>query len=334
MIAFGADGVSAGVVFGLFFGEALWAGMCARRRSHFLCLAKESNQRKATPLAATLRFAAGNLRCSRPGCAAELTARLQRSAQTAAASQSTMRMHPAVHSRTPPTALLGASRGEGETARAIAAPGPGLIGAAAARGGDLLPLPRAGRGRSATAAGPHPRLPPAGEGAIPAANHRTRALREHKAERSNGRRADFTSPLAVPRSAGCGAGVAAQHAALRALTRCGCLSGESEANKASSAAPPRTRASQVAPQGTRPVGSPFLWLLSFGETKESDCAAGRTSRPAAHPETQAPIKADAIPARKPNNLAPNHAIAGHPSHAHWIPASVGTTTEADAEVRA
>ena len=35
--------------------------------------------------------------------------------------------------------------------------------------------------------------------------------------------------------------------------------------------------------GTRPVGSPFLWLLSFGETKESDCAAGRTSRPAAPP---------------------------------------------------
>ncbi|PNG51915.1 hypothetical protein WDL1CHR_02610 [Variovorax sp. WDL1] len=40
------------------------AGISPRRASHFLCLAKESNQRKATPLRATLRFATGNLRCS------------------------------------------------------------------------------------------------------------------------------------------------------------------------------------------------------------------------------------------------------------------------------
>ncbi|PNG46918.1 hypothetical protein WDL1CHR_05235 [Variovorax sp. WDL1] len=40
------------------------AGNSPRRASHFLCLAKESNQRKATPLRATLRFATGNLRCS------------------------------------------------------------------------------------------------------------------------------------------------------------------------------------------------------------------------------------------------------------------------------
>ena len=32
-------------------------------------------------------------------------------------------------------------------------------------------------------------------------------------------------------------------------------------------------------EGTRPVGSPFLCLLSFGDAKESRCAAGRTSRP-------------------------------------------------------
>ncbi|VTU20380.1 hypothetical protein RA8CHR_02120 [Variovorax sp. RA8] len=40
------------------------AGISPRRASHFLCLAKESNQRKATPLAATRSEAAGNLRCS------------------------------------------------------------------------------------------------------------------------------------------------------------------------------------------------------------------------------------------------------------------------------
>ena len=48
--------------------EALLAGTCARRRSPFLCFAKERNQRKATPLGVSLRSAAGNLRCSRPGC--------------------------------------------------------------------------------------------------------------------------------------------------------------------------------------------------------------------------------------------------------------------------
>ena len=45
---------------------------------------------------------------------------------------------------------------------------------------------------------------------------------------------------------------------------------------------PMARAPQVARSasaGTWAPGSPFLWLLSFGETKESDCAAGRTSRP-------------------------------------------------------
>ncbi len=38
------------------------------------------------------------------------------------------------------------------------------------------------------------------------------------------------------------------------------------------------------PEGTRPAGSPFLWFLSFGEAKERDCAAGRTSRPTASTE--------------------------------------------------
>ncbi|RYF06058.1 MAG: hypothetical protein EOO31_10925 [Comamonadaceae bacterium] len=34
-----------------------------------------------------------------------------------------------------------------------------------------------------------------------------------------------------------------------------------------------------AAKGTQTVGSPFLCLLSFGEAKESECAAGRISRP-------------------------------------------------------
>ena len=48
--------------------EALLAGICARRRSHFLLSRqKKVTKEKATPLAVSLRFAAGNLRCSGVG---------------------------------------------------------------------------------------------------------------------------------------------------------------------------------------------------------------------------------------------------------------------------
>ena len=97
-------------------------------------------------------------------------------------------------------------------------------------------------------------------------------------------RVDFPSPLAVPRSAGRGAGAAAQHAALRALTCCGCLSGVSAANKASSAAPPHARASQVArseAEGHGQWGRLFLWLLSFWRDKKKV-----TAPPGAHPGQQ------------------------------------------------
>jgi hypothetical protein len=230
--------------------EALLAGMCARRRSYFLCVAKESNQRKATPLAATLRCAAGNLRCSRPGCAAELTARLQRFVQTAAASQSTKRMHPAVHSRTPPAALLGASRGEGETARAIAALGPRLMCSAASR---------------------------------------IQEREQPTAERSDGPFGlHHPSGRAEKRRAWGGRGSAACRALCSDLLRMSERRERSEQSEFRSAAPrPSIAGCPQRSEGTRPVGPPFLWLLSFGGAKESDCAAGRTSRPAALPRRRA-----------------------------------------------
>jgi hypothetical protein len=47
------------------------AGVCARRRSNFLSLRrKKVTKERATLLAVSLRFAAGNLRCSFAGCAA------------------------------------------------------------------------------------------------------------------------------------------------------------------------------------------------------------------------------------------------------------------------
>ena len=96
-------------------------------------------------------------------------------------------------------------------------------------------------------------------------------------------RVDSTSPLAVPRSAGRGAGAAAQHAALRALTCCGCLSGVSEANKASSAAPPRARASQVArseAEGHGQRGRLFFGYFLLARQKKV------TAPPGAHPGQQ------------------------------------------------
>ena len=84
-------------------------------------------------------------------------------------------------------------------------------------------------------------------------------------------RGDFTSPLAVSRSAGRGAGAAAQHAALRDLTRCGCLSEVNAVNEASSAAPPHVRASQVAPKrsaGDTASGVAFLLPTFLWRDKE------------------------------------------------------------------
>ena len=129
--------------------------MCARRRSLFLCLAKERNQRKATPRLRPLRCAQGQTCVALlSGWAAELTSRLQRSVQTAAASQITKRLHAAL--QPPPRqkrAAGAASRGDDQP------PGPSLRSALCARGRaqrwpDWFPYPcgraekrRAGGGR-------------------------------------------------------------------------------------------------------------------------------------------------------------------------------------------
>ena len=55
------------------------AGVCARRRSNFLLSRQEKvTKEKATLHAASLRFAAGNLRCSRPA-GSRSNSRLRRS---------------------------------------------------------------------------------------------------------------------------------------------------------------------------------------------------------------------------------------------------------------
>jgi len=107
------------------------AGVCARRRSNFLLSRQEKvTKEKATLLCVSLRCATGNLRCSGRGCAAELTARLQRSVQTTAASQCTKCVCPTAHARTPCPALLGTHRREPATGHPH---GPSLRSAPSAR---------------------------------------------------------------------------------------------------------------------------------------------------------------------------------------------------------
>ena len=66
-VACGAFPISVGGTLGFMPLHGAGAGECARRRSNFLLLRqKKVTKEKATPLSASLRFASGNLRCSRP----------------------------------------------------------------------------------------------------------------------------------------------------------------------------------------------------------------------------------------------------------------------------
>ncbi|RKJ99219.1 hypothetical protein CE154_005620 [Alicycliphilus denitrificans] len=99
------------------------AGMCARRRSPFLLLRqKKGTKEKTTLLSVSLRFAAGNLRCSKAGVRCGTHCALARSVRTTAASQFTKHGCCDAHA-TPASALLGTARRE-PAIRAIAALGP------------------------------------------------------------------------------------------------------------------------------------------------------------------------------------------------------------------
>ena len=91
------------------------AGMCARRRTFFSCVAKKRRQKKATPSLRPLRGAKGQT-CggADAGCAAELTALRSSSVQTAAASQFTKhgRFDAHAHPATAPTQAQPAGGGQ------------------------------------------------------------------------------------------------------------------------------------------------------------------------------------------------------------------------------
>ena len=128
------------------------------------------------------------------------------------------------------------------------------------------PSPASGRGRKQHAA-------------------RSSGLTKTKAEPSDGPSGlHLPSGRAEKRRAWGGRGSAACRASCSDSLRLFKRRERSEQSEFRSAAPrPSIAGCPQRSGGTRPAGSPFLWLLSFGETKESDCAAGRTSRPAAPP---------------------------------------------------
>ena len=192
------------------------AGVCARRRSNFLLSRQEKvTKEKATLLCVSLRCATGNLRCSGRGCAAELTARLQRSVQTTAASQCTKCVCPTAHARTPCPALLGTHRREPATGHPH---GPSLRSAPSAR----AQAPRAALSRPNAAMA---RMAVGLLGCWAA----TPLLYAPGARRRRG-----------------GVGVPQDTPALRQLTRRVCLNGAPQARSELRGAP-RIRAPQVAP---------------------------------------------------------------------------------------
>ena len=139
----------------------------------------------------------------------------------------------------PRPALLGTARGVVKSTRAIAALGPRTFGAAVLL---PLPLPRPlgeGRGEGNPSDQVHrgqPPSPPSPSG----------GRGNTKAERSDGPNSTLAPSGCAEERSGRGARMQRSMHSLRAQTRCRCLSGESAANKASSAAALCPRAPQVA----------------------------------------------------------------------------------------
>ena len=92
------------------------AGICARRRTFFSCVAKKRRQKKATPSLRPLRFATGQTCVGAvAGCAVELALLLRSAARTATASQITKhgRSDAHAHPATAPTQVCPVAKRRG-----------------------------------------------------------------------------------------------------------------------------------------------------------------------------------------------------------------------------
>ena len=220
--------------------------MCARRRSGFLLLRqKKVTKEKATLHAASLRFATGNLRCSRQAGSAQT-----RCAQTARG--------PFSARRCAPQRILKGTRGGGYRT-AAASQLRRVLGYArcAARPSGVAHRD----GRSEVAPGPSVAMARVAVGLF-----------------------------GGPTPCGCAGGaqgvgwqVCRRTHLLRQLTRRGCPSAARQ-RVASSTAHPTTehpRWPRSAAKGSQTAGSPFFWVLFFGEAKKSTSPAG--ARPGLRP---------------------------------------------------
>ena len=135
----------------------------------------------------------------------------------------------------------------------------------------------------------------------------------------------FPAPLWMRRGAQwAGWRVCRRTHALRGLTRCGCLSGARQraASSAAHTAREHRRLPRSEAQGTQTVGSPFFWVLFFGEAKKSASPAGRLPASAlgqgmlpnqrTQPETTKTIAASAYPTSASSQKHPQTTRRAHP----------------------
>ena len=214
----------------------VFRGRVSPRQATYFSLLRQRNvgKRKATPLSATLRFATGNLRCSRFA-----GSRRTRFAQTAASPDP----------RNAP--LLGAARGEGSF-------GPSLRSAMQYQQPNSNPARAASPARSSLPTATATPTPTLTHQPIPAAAGAKRLLQ------STGRAKRWPAGIPIP-------SVCAEERSVSRIRARPCLSeaslGETPRNASTAGCPKRS-------VGTQTAGSPFFCLLFFGEAKKSRSAAG------------------------------------------------------------
>jgi len=276
-------------------GLSAGAGLSPRRARYFSLLRQRKvPKRKATPSLRPLRGAKGQT-CgvSVAGCAVELTLRYARRSDS-----------------------HGESVHEAWALRRPCPPRNRPDAGAASRGGEPN-IQTAGHpfGPSLRSAWPAQRvaLAPASWG---------------RAQRSEAKaRVDVLTPLPLWMRRGAqraGWRVCRRTHALRELTRCGCLSGARQraASSAAHTAREHRRLPRSEAQGTQTAGSPFFWVLFFGEAKKSTSRAGRLPasalnkgmRPNQRPKenTAKTIATSAYPTSAPSQKHPKTTRRAHP----------------------
>ena len=220
-------------------------------RVTFFRVAERKSPKKGRPYCAR-PFAALRATCdARTEGAPQNSLRATRSVQTTAASQCTKCVCPSAHARPPCPALLGARRREPQNAH----PHGPLLRCAALGPNSRAQAPRAARAKPSAAM----------------------ARMDVRLFGCSAVRLSTPCWLCLRRG-GCGVSMGVGAPIPRQLTRRGCLSGARSAKRVPRRTPQPTRR-RFAPshsEGVADWGSPFFWVLFFGEAKKSTSPAGAT----------------------------------------------------------